>query len=168
MGFIYLYTGTGVGKTTNALGLALRAVGHGYKVIIIQFLKFRKDVGEYKIRRKLKPYYEIHQFGVPKFNLNKLRRKDFEAAEKGLSFAWKALRKKPKLLILDEVNLAVAKGLIKVDDVIKLLNETSNETTIVLTGRYAPKKLVEKADFVNKIVELKHPRKIVAVKGVNF
>lgn len=168
MGYIYLYTGAGAGKTTNALGLALRAVGHGFKVIIIQFLKFRKDVGEYKIRRKLKPYYEIHQFGVPEFNLNKLRKKDFEAAEKGLNFAWKALRKKPKLLILDEVNLAVAKGLIKVDDLIKFLDKASSETTIVLTGRYAPKKLIEKADFVNKIVELKRPRKIIAVKGINF
>jgi cob(I)alamin adenosyltransferase len=168
LGYIYLYTGNGIGKTTNALGLALRAVGHGYKVIIIQFLKFRKDVGEYKIKRKLMPYYEIHQFGVPGFNLNKLRKKDFEAAEKGLNFAWEALKRKPRLLILDEVNLAAAKGLIKIDEILKLLNKASNKTTIVLTGRYAPKKLIEKAHFVNEIIELKHPKKIAVVKGVNF
>jgi cob(I)alamin adenosyltransferase len=168
LGYIYLYTGNGAGKTTSALGLALRAVGHKYKVVIIQFLKFKKDVGEYKIRKKLQPYYEIYQFGVSWVNFKKLRKKDFENAEKGLEFAWKALRKKPKLLILDEINLAVAKGLIDVEKVIKLLNNIPHETTIVLTGRYAPKKLVEKADFVNEIVELKRPKKNVSIKGINF
>jgi len=65
MGHIYLYTGTGAGKTTNALGLALRSVGHKHKVVIIQFLKWWKKTGEYKIRNRLKPYYEIYQFGRP-------------------------------------------------------------------------------------------------------
>jgi len=168
LGHIYLYTGNGAGKTTNALGLALRAVGHKYKVIIIQFLKFKKNIGEYKIRKKLQPYYEIYQFGIPGLNFKKLRKKDFEAAEKGLKFALKALKKKPHLLILDEINLAVAKGLINVEKVIKLLNNVPRETTIVLTGRYAPKELIKKADFVNEIIEIKRPRKIVAVKGINF
>ena len=59
LGYIYLYTGTGGGKTTNALGLALRSVGHGHKVVIIQFMKWWKNTGEYKIRKKLQPYYEI-------------------------------------------------------------------------------------------------------------
>jgi len=63
MGYIYLYTGTGAGKTTNALGLALRSMGHERKVVIIQFLKWRKDIGEYKIKDKLRHYYEIYQFG---------------------------------------------------------------------------------------------------------
>ncbi|MBS7657714.1 MAG: cob(I)yrinic acid a,c-diamide adenosyltransferase [Candidatus Bathyarchaeia archaeon] len=168
MGYIYVYTGNGAGKTTNALGLALRAIGHKYKVIIIQFLKFKKNIGEYKIRRKLQPYYEIYQFGVSGFNFKRLRKKDFEAAEKGLEFAWKALRKKPKLLILDEINLAVTKGLIDVEKVIKLLDNVPRETTVILTGRYAPKKIIEKADFVNEIVEVKRPKKIIAIKGVNF
>jgi len=168
LGYIYLYTGNGAGKTTNALGLALRAVGHKYKVIIIQFLKFKKNIGEYKIRKKLQPYYEIYQFGASGLNFNRLRKKDFENAEKGLEFAWKALKRKPKLLILDEINLAVAKGLINIEKVMKLLDNVPRETIIVLTGRYAPKKLIEKADFVNKIVELKRPKKIFPIKGINF
>ncbi|MEM2938831.1 MAG: cob(I)yrinic acid a,c-diamide adenosyltransferase, partial [Candidatus Bathyarchaeia archaeon] len=60
MGFIHLYTGDGEGKSITAFGLALRAIGHGYKVIIVQFMKGRKDIGEYKIRRRLTPNYEIH------------------------------------------------------------------------------------------------------------
>ena len=63
MGYIYLYTRTGGGKTANALGLALRSVGHGRKVVIIQFLKWWKNTGEYKIRHKLEPFYEIYLFG---------------------------------------------------------------------------------------------------------
>src|SRR5512136_2217732 len=63
MGYVYLYYGTGGGKTANALGLALRAVGHHKSVVIIQFLKWKKDIGEYLVKEQLKPYYEIYQFG---------------------------------------------------------------------------------------------------------
>jgi len=77
MGYIYLYTGTGAGKTTNALGLALRSVGHGHKVVIIQFMKWWKKTGEYKIKKKLYPHYEIYQFGRKGWiGLKKLEEKD--------------------------------------------------------------------------------------------
>ena len=115
-GTVYLWTGIGAGKTTSALGVALRHVAHRKKVIIIQFMKGRKDIGEYMIRNKLKPYYEIHQFGTKKFvNLKKPSKLDKKYAEQGLAYAFKALKKKPKLIILDEINLAAAIGLLPHD-----------------------------------------------------
>jgi len=109
LGHIYLYTGTGGGKTTNALGLALRSVGHRYKVVIIQFMKWWKNTGEYKIRRKLAPYYEIYQFGRKGWiGLNNLTEEDKKLAEEALEFTKKIVKeKKPHLLVLDEINLAV-------------------------------------------------------------
>src|SRR4030043_1520010 len=122
MGYIYLYYGTGGGKTANALGLALRSVGHNKSVVIIQFFKWKKDIGEYLVRDKLKPYYEVYQFGreawlgeeektaefgEEKFTVESVKSSDKELAKKGLDFAGKVLReKKPHLLVLDEVGLA--------------------------------------------------------------
>jgi len=170
-GFIHLYTGEGEGKSVTAFGLALRAIGHGYQVIIIQFMKGRKDIGEYKIRDRLSPEYEIHQFGRKEFiNLEKPNPADFELAEKGLAFAKEALKRKPRLLILDEVNLAVAVGLLKLEDVLDLLKEIPPSTTVILTGRRAPKELIEMADLVTEMREIKHPMKmgVPARKGIEY
>lgn len=154
---VYLYTGTGAGKTVSALGLALRSLGHGHKVVMVQFMKGRKDVGEYKAQR-LTPNYEVHQFGRPEFiNLKNPDPVDVELARKGLAFAREAARKKPNLLILDEVNLAVAVGLLKLDDVLKFLDEVSPETKVVITGRFADQRLIDRADFATEIRQLKRP-----------
>jgi cob(I)alamin adenosyltransferase len=167
-GIVYLWTGTGAGKTTSALGVALRQVGHKQKVIIIQFMKGRKDIGEYKIRNRLKPYYEIYQFGTKKLvDLKNPSKKDKELAEKGLEFAYKALKKKPKLLILDEINLAAAIKLLKVDDIIKFLDKVPAETSVYLTGRYAPLKLAKRADYVTLFKTMKQ-KKIKARKGIEY
>jgi len=157
-GNIHLYTGSGEGKSLTAFGLALRAVGHGYKVVIIQFLKGRKDVGEYKIKDRLSPEYEIYQFGREEFiDLSKPTPIDYELAKMGLEFAWNALKSRPRVLVLDEINLAVAAGLIKVEDVLSLIDTVPDETVVVLTGRNAPEKLIERADLVTEMVEVKHP-----------
>ncbi|MCK4435107.1 cob(I)yrinic acid a,c-diamide adenosyltransferase, partial [Candidatus Bathyarchaeota archaeon] len=88
MGYVYIYTGTGAGKTANALGLALRSVGHKHKVVLIQFLKWWKNTGEYKIRKMLAPYYEIYQFGRKGWHgLDNLGEEDKELARKALDFA---------------------------------------------------------------------------------
>ena len=170
MGMIYLYTGTGAGKTTNALGLALRAIGHGRKVVVIQFMKGRKDIGEYKIRKRLEPLYEIYQFGGKNFIIpGKHTQKDVELAKKALSFAEEVMRKrKPFLLILDEVNLAVAWGLLEVGEVLRFLDKVPKQTNVVLTGRYAPKELIERADAVNEVVEVKYPKKMITQKGIQY
>lgn len=170
MGYIYLYTGTGGGKTANALGLALRSVGHKHKVVIIQFLKWWKNTGEYKIRKKLKPYYEIYLFGREGWiGLGNLGEEDKNLAKEGLEFAKKlVMEKKPHLLVLDEVNLALHCHLLDLDEVMKFLYSLPEETDVVLTGRYAPKKLIDKADFVNEVKDLKHPEELVTTEGIQY
>jgi cob(I)alamin adenosyltransferase len=170
MGRIYLYTGTGAGKTANALGLALRSVGHKRKVIIIQFLKWWKNTGEYRIRKVLAPYYEIYQFGRKGWHgLNNLGEEDKKLAHKALKFAEKiAKEKKPHLLVLDEINLVLYCKLLDVEEVLKFLDRIPKNTDVVLTGRYAPKELRERAEFVNEIVDVKHPKEIVTTKGVQY
>jgi cob(I)alamin adenosyltransferase len=170
MGYIYLYTGTGGGKTTNALGLALRSVGHGHKVVIIQFLKWWKRTGEYKIRKRLKPEYEIYQFCRKGWiGLKTLGKRDREIAKRGLEFAKKIVKeKKPNLLILDEINLALHCKLLDLGEVLSFLDQIPKKTDVVLTGRHAPKKLKERADFVNEIVDIKHPRRIPSTKGIQY
>lgn len=170
MGYIYLYTGTGGGKTTNALGLALRSVGHRRKVVIIQFLKWWKNTGEYKIRKKLHPYYEIYQFGRKGWiGLGNLGEEDKRLTKKGLEFAKKVVReKKPHLLVLDEINLAVYCKLLGSSEVVQFLNEIPKKTDVVLTGRYASEELIERADFVNEVKDIKHPEEIPTTKGIQY
>jgi len=169
---VYLWTGNGAGKTTSALGVALRAVGHGQKVIIIQFLKGRKNIGEYKIMKRLKPNYEIYQFGRKEFiDPRNPKQIDFELANKGLEFAKKIVNeKKPNLLILDEINLAIAWGFLKLNDVMKFLDSVPKKTVVYLTGRFAPKQLIKRADFATEIRQIKHPfkKKILAKKGIEY
>jgi cob(I)alamin adenosyltransferase len=170
MGYVYLYTGTGAGKTANALGLALRSVGHKRKVIIIQFLKWWKNTGEYKIRDMLSPYYEIYQFGRKGWiGLGSLDEEDRELARRALKFAEVQIKEKnPNLLVLDEINLALYTGLLEIREVLEFLDRIPKETDVVLTGRYAPKELMDKADFVNEIVDVKHPKEMVTTQGMQY
>lgn len=164
-GNVYLWTGNGWGKTTSALGVALRAIGHNKKVIIIQFMKGRKFIGEYKIKDKLKPNYEIYQFGTKDFiNIKSPTEKDKALAIKGLEFAKEAAKKKPFLLILDEINIAASIGLIDKKDVLELIDSLPKETTIYLTGRYAPKEFIRRADYVTEIKSIKCPKDMI-LKG---
>jgi cob(I)alamin adenosyltransferase len=184
MGYIYLYFGTGGGKTANALGLALRSVGHNKKVVIIQFFKWRKDIGEYLIKDKLAPYYEIYQFGRPawlgkeektvefageKFNVESVKEHDRELARKALDFAMQIMKeKKPHLLVLDEINLAAHWNLLEVKDVLDLLDKVPEETTVVMTGRYASKELIDRADFVNIVQDVKMPKHFKLTEGIQY
>jgi cob(I)alamin adenosyltransferase len=169
IGYVYLWTGTGGGKTCNALGLALRCIGHNQKVVIIQFMKWWKNIGEYKIRKRLYPYYEIYQFGRKGWiGLKNLNEKDKKLAERGLKFAEKMLKKKPALLVLDEVNLALYCKLLDMNDVLNLLEKIPKKTTVVLTGRNAQKELIKRVDFVNEIKDLKHPKRIPTTKGIQY
>jgi cob(I)alamin adenosyltransferase len=184
MGYIYLYTGTGAGKTANALGLALRSVGHNKKTVIIQFCKWRKDTGEYLIKEKLGDLYEIHlfgrevwlgkenataEFGGEKFKVEGITDRDKELAEDGLAFAAKIMQeKRPHLLVLDEVNLAANWKLLDINKILELLRHIPNETTVIMTGRYAPQELINRADFVNIVQEVKMPKKFKLTKGIQY
>ena len=179
-----MYTGTGGGKTANALGLALRSVGHSKKVVVIQFLKWREDIGEYLIKNRLAPYYEIYQFGREawlgekekteefageKFEVECFNNVDRELAKKGIVFARKImLEKKPHLLVLDEIGLVAHWKLLEVKDVLKLLDSIPEKTTVVMTGRLAPKELSDKADFVNIIQQVKMPKDFELTEGIQY
>lgn len=170
MGHVYLYTGTGAGKTTNALGLALRSIGHKHRVVIIQFLKWWKNIGEYKVQKMLAPYYEIYQFGRRGWiGLGNLGDRDVELAQKALKFAEKvAKEKKPALLVLDEINLALYCQLLDTRQVLKLLDKIPSGTDVVLTGRFAPKELLDRADFLNEVKDIKSPKDLVTTKGIQY
>lgn len=170
-GLIYLYTGEGGGKTTNAFGFALRAIGHGYKAVIVQFMKGWEDIGEVKACKRLAPECEVHQFGRKEFvDPKNPTPEDYKLAKEALTFARKALKKKPKLLVLDEVNLAAAFGLVKVKEVLNLLDKVPPSTVVMLTGRKAPRGLIDRADFVSVIEDVKHPARegIPARMGIEY
>ncbi|MCD6410019.1 MAG: cob(I)yrinic acid a,c-diamide adenosyltransferase, partial [Candidatus Verstraetearchaeota archaeon] len=170
---VHVYTGEGEGKTIAAFGLALRAIGHGKRVLVVQFLKGRKDVGEYKVQEKLQPLLEVQQFGKPHFiNLAEPSPEDKELAQRALEYAKRALQaaEKPNVLILDEVNLAAHIGLVSVKDVLALIESAPKDTTIVLTGRYAPKEFIERADLATEMRKLKHPfdKGISSERGLEY
>lgn len=169
MGYIYLYTGNGAGKTTNALGLALRALGHKQKVLIIQFLKWNRTTGEYLFKH---PYYEIRQFSSTEWiGVATLTQADSDECENGLATAYvKCKYENIKLLILDEINYAVSVGMLESDDVIQCLQNLKKdcpELNIVMTGRGATIKLRKFADFVNIIKESKSSE-LVCEEGIQF
>ncbi|MBN1644755.1 cob(I)yrinic acid a,c-diamide adenosyltransferase [Candidatus Woesearchaeota archaeon] len=167
---VYLWTGNGWGKTTSALGAALRAIGHGYRVSVIQFMKgWKEKVGEYKIRSKLGKNFSIQQFGTKKWvSLKKPSSKDIELAKKGLHAAYFEAKKKPFLLILDEINLAIRIGLLKEKEVLDFLDIVDSRTTVYLTGRNATKGLLKRADFINEIAMKKGPKKLKGEKGIDY
>lgn len=167
---VYLWTGLGWGKTTSALGVALRCVGHGFKVVIIQFMKGRKeDVGEYRARKLLGDDYEIHQFGRKGWvDLDDPSEEDKERAQEGLDFAREAAKRKPFLLLLDEINLAVSVGILDEDEVLGFLDEVPPEVHVYMTGRFATPKLVRRADYVNEISTVKGPKKLKGEKGIDY
>jgi len=168
---IYVFTGDGGGKTIASLGFAMRAVGQGQKVVMVQFLKGRKDTGEYKIQKKLGQKFRVYQFGGEKLiNLNHPSAKDKERAKRGLDFAKKALKQKPDVLILDEINYAVAAGLLKVSDAMALLRMLPNNINVVLTGRRTPKEFIAIADGVSEIIKIKHSfdKGVPARRGVEY
>jgi len=169
---VYLYTGNGAGKTTAALGVCLRALGHNLRAVVVQFMKGRKDIGEYKIQKKLKGF-ELYQFGRKGWvNLQNPAKEDIEAAQKGLKFIEeKILKNPPYLLVLDEINLAAAIGLVSVKQVIELLDKIPAETTVFLTGRFAPAELICRADSATEMVLIKHvleKKGIAAKKGIQY
>lgn len=162
---IHLFTGSGGGKTTSALGVALRASGHNQRVIMIQFLKGRKDIGEYKIQKKLKNY-KVYQFGTKSF-VRKITDKDKRLAEKGLKFILKVIKQKPKILILDEINLALKMKLLNLKETIKILKRIPKSIHVILTGRYAPKELIKISDLATKVEDIKRVNR-KAEKGIEY
>jgi len=157
-GYIQVYTGNGKGKTTAALGLSLRAAGHGLRTVIIQFMKGWIDYGELKGVEMLSPYVEIHQAGRDTFvNRGNPDPEDVRLAREGWELARQAiLGKRADIVVLDEINCAVDFGLLPVGEVVDLLRSKPEGMEILLTGRGAPPEFLELADLVTEMREVKH------------
>lgn len=171
---IIVITGDGKGKTTSALGQALRVIGEGKRAIMIQFIKGPWVTGEDKAAKRLEPDFRIVKGGKGFVGImgDRLPRSEHEkAARATLRLAGKTLRAGGhQLLILDEINVALSLKLIKLADVLALLKSAPKSVTIMLTGRDAPKALCRIADLVSEVREIKHPyrRGKRAQHGVEF
>lgn len=157
-GLVQVYTGTGKGKTTAALGLALRAVGKGLKVYMIQFMKGDIEYGEI-ITAKNMENFEIVQIGRPEFvDKNNPAEIDIKLANDALDHAREIISSNNyDIVILDEINVAVDWKLIEVENVIELIKTKPEHVELVLTGRYAPQEIIDIADLVTEMQEIKHP-----------
>jgi cob(I)alamin adenosyltransferase len=156
-GLVIVITGNGKGKTTAAFGQALRAIGQGYKVFVLQFMKGRK-YGEFIAAEKYLPNLTIRMSGLDSFVMrDNPAAIDIEMAQKGLDAARKAITSgKYNMVILDEINVALDFKLIKLKNVIELIKNKPPALDLILTGRYASAEIIKLADTVSEIKEIKH------------
>ena len=169
-GLIQVYTGDGKGKTTAALGLALRAAGRNMKVLIVQFMK-KWDYGELH-SIKLIPNIALETFGTKEFVYKgKTKKIDYEEAERAFSFGVKGMESgNYDIVIFDELNMALYYDLLDIKGVVKKLKEKPQNVEIVITGRSAPQEITEIADLVTEMKEVKHPyqKGVEARIGIEF
>ena len=170
-GLVEIFTGSGKGKTSTALGMVLRALGHGLRVHIIFFMKGDYPYGERTILPHL-PNVSFQSFGHEHFvDPQNVKAEEREQAGEALQAASAAIASgKYDLVVLDEVNVAVAWKLIEVEDLLKLIDEKPQNVELILTGRHADQRLIERADLVTEMVEVKHPyqRGIKSRKGIEY
>jgi cob(I)alamin adenosyltransferase len=170
-GLVQVFTGDGKGKTSAAIGAVIRALGHGLKVYIAFFMKGAHPSGEFHILSQI-PSVTMASFGSGGFvDPKNIKPEEKREAEKALEAARQAmLSGKYDLVVLDEVNVAVAFGLISVDDVLKLIEEKPKKVELILTGRRADTRLVQAADLVTECLKIKHPYDtgVAARGGIEF
>jgi len=155
-GYVHIYTGNGKGKTTAALGLSIRAAGAGMKVFIAQFIK-NGAYSEIKALKKFSNLITVEQFGAGCFIKDKPAAEDIEAARKGIEKIKSIVSSgNYKMVILDEANVAVKLGLFSVEDLLYIIADKPEEIEIVITGRNADQRLIEKSDLVTEMKEIKH------------
>jgi cob(I)alamin adenosyltransferase len=173
-GLVIVNTGDGKGKTTAALGTALRACGYGLKVVMIQFIKGPWKTGEQVSAKRLSPEFELIKAGKGFYRImgdrlpEEVHRK---AAAEGLRLAEeRILSGACDLLILDEINNAVSDGLLTIDQVLTLVDRKPVAMHLILTGRHAHQRLLDRADMITEMREVKHPYRqgILAQKGIDF
>lgn len=170
-GLVQVFTGNGKGKTSAALGMILRALGHDLRVCAVFFMKGNYPYGEFKVLSRLSGV-DIHSFGIACLtDQNKISLEEVEQARQALSAARRALLSgNYDLVVLDEINVAAAFGLISADDILALVAERPGNVELILTGRYADPRLLEKADLVTDMVKVKHPydQGILARHGLEY
>ena len=170
-GLVQIFTGEGKGKTSAALGVVLRALGHGLSAYIVFFMKGDYPYGEFRILSEL-PNVDMARFGFRTFcNPNNVKPEEREQARQALTAAREAmLSGNYDLVVLDEVNVAVAWKLVELDEVIRLIEDKPPDVELILTGRYADTKLIQLADLVTECLKIKHPydEGVVARRGVEY
>ena len=173
-GLVIVYTGGGKGKTTAALGMALRAVGYQHKVCMIQFIKGSWHYGEMDSSKKLTPEFELIAAGkgfVGILDDTSTKEEHEKYAKEAMKICQeKILSGKFDLVILDEINYAVNLGLINIESVIELIKSKPQKLDLVLTGNHAKQEIIDLADLVTEMKEIKHPYQagIKAKKGIDF
>lgn len=155
-GFVHVYTGDGKGKTTASIGLAIRALGAGYKVLFAQFIKERA-CSEHKALQRFAPHIEIKQYGCGFIFCNKPSTNSIDKARHGINEIKDIVDKGTyDLIILDEANVALHYNLFSLDDLIEIIDRRHPSTELVITGRYAKQEIIERADLVTEMVCIKH------------
>ena len=170
-GCVEVLTGDGKGKTTSAVGTVVRALGHGLRVCIVVFMKGDYPYGEWSVLSNL-PNIKIATFGFREFtDPGKVKPEEKEQARLALDFARGAMLSGDyDLVVLDEVNLAVAWKLIELDEVLQLIKEKPGNVELILTGRYADRRIIEMADLVTECRKIKHPydEGVLSREGIEF
>jgi len=171
-GLIIVHTGDGKGKTTAALGMVMRSLGHGYKVAIVQFIKGAWEPAEKKVLSRWEGQLEFYAMGEGFTWETQDRERDSQKAEqawqKALDFI---LNPDYKLVLMDEVNIALKLGYLNIEKVLAGLEQKPEDSHVILTGRGAPPELIEKADLVTQMTLIKHPFREQGVKaqpGIEF
>ena len=173
-GLVIVYTGGGKGKTTAALGIALRAAGYNHKICMIQFIKGSWHYGEMNSSKRLEPEFELVAIGkgfVGIIDDKSSRQEHKNIAKEAIRISKERIQsEKYNVVILDEINYAIDLGLVNVNDVIDLIKTKPTKLNLVLTGNHAKKEIIEMADLVTEMKEIKHPFKsgIKAKKGIDF
>ena len=171
-GYVHVYTGSGKGKTTAALGLSLRALGHGLKVFIIHFMKGNIEYGELKAVKYLEPHLSIQQMGRETFvSREDPDPEDVELARKALELSRRAVSGgEYDIVVMDEVNCALDYHLVPLEEVLGLIRGKPEHVELVLTGRGAPTEIIEAADLVTEMKEIKHyyQKGITSRKGIEL
>jgi cob(I)alamin adenosyltransferase len=168
-GYIQVYTGNGKGKTTAALGLSLRAAGAGLKVFIAQFIKKRRCSEHDIIGERFSDLITVKQFGEGLILKRTPTQSDTKAAQKGLAEIRQAIESlEYDVVILDEANVAVHYHLLGLEDLLDIMQKKPEGVELVITGRYADEKVIEKADLVTEMREIKHykEKEIKARRGI--
>lgn len=172
-GLVHVYTGEGKGKTTAALGVALRAIGWGMKVCVIQFIKGYCDIGEALFAKRFSEQLTLRQFAIdPSRSINKQKVAQRQhQCEEAIEFAEHTIMSEEyDLVIMDEINNAVHYGLIEADRVLSLIKNRPGRLELILTGRSAPPDIIAAADYVTEMKQIKHPyeKGISARKGIDY
>ncbi|MEO0969008.1 MAG: cob(I)yrinic acid a,c-diamide adenosyltransferase [Cyanobacteria bacterium J06639_18] len=165
-GLIIVNTGNGKGKTTAALGMILRSLGHGYKVAIIQFIKGGWEPAEKKVFAPWEGQIQFHAMGEGFTWETQDRDRDIDKALAAWQKAREYIRNPEfKLVLLDEINIAIKLGYLRVDEILMGLEDKPHDNHVILTGRGAPQSLIERADLVTEMNLIKHPFRDQGVKA---